>query len=343
VTNLKRRYSIVLLLAILLLLVFASPVLAIADPDASFINAIYAYRNVNETGDMLFLVDETNYYYTLPAVDAYSAILTDFIDEDTITVIATKTIYAFHNSGYGRSVLLMYFDAANCATNTMIWLDAFVIHSYGNPAVTWDDGTAPTVTKTMGGAGTFWSTTTATVDVQTELALRIVSYAQLLDSDWGYSGTVNSLISNTTDGMKLSATGQAYFLGVLPGLNGIAPDAFSSVVVTPEVHKKTYTNAGALAAAAKLIGTPFDLTPLATSWGLTIGWLNSIVVLAIIAGLDYFLVRRMMSTKGIVLIDSFIFIGAAIIGALPLMIIIGGGAACAFFILNVFFLSKANV
>ena len=323
-------------------LLISTAVFAIATPNAGpTINAIYAFRNIDEAGDMLFLVDQSTNYTQLPAEDAYSAILTTFYDEDGITHIATGTIYSqIYNGGYGRSIVALYFDKANCTANTMVWLDAFDFYVVGNPTLTWTPSTPSSVVKNVD----YWETATNTDIVQTMLAARIVVLANVLDHSWGTNGTINSLIKATVDGVKLSDIGQAYFMGVLPGISTIASDAFSVAIVTPDIHKRTYGNQGALDLAAQLLLTPFDMTDLAAKIGMSLGWLNSIITLAIIVGIDYLFTRKgMMGTRGIVMIDDFIFIAAAVSGALPLMIVIGGAAAAAFFTLNVFFLSKANV
>lgn len=326
--------------SIILALALSTAVFAIATPNSGpTINAIYAFRNADETGDMLFLVDQTTYYPVLPAEDAYSAILTELHDVGGAPKIATSTIYAFHTGGYGRSVVALYFNAANCTTNGMAWLDAFVFKVVGNPTLTWVPS-APTTS----GSVSYWSTNTIKSKVQAEIATRIIELTRALDSSWQTIGTSNSLITNTTDGVMLSDVGQAYWLGVLPGINTIAPNAFSVVILTPDIHKRTYSNQGALNLAAQLLLTPFDFTGLATKFGMTIGWINSLIVLAIMIGLDYLFIRQhLMGTRGIVMIDDFIFIAAAVSGALPLMVLLGGAVAAAFFTLNVFFLSKANL
>lgn len=323
------------------ILLTATPVLGIATPNAGpTIHAVYAFRNVDEAGDMLFLVDQSTNYTALPAEDAYSAILTTFYDEDGITLIATGTIYVFYNGGYGRSIVALYFDAANCNTNAMVWLDAFDIYVVGNPALTWAPSTPTSAVANVD----YWSTNTAQANVQSELANRVIELTRVLDNSWGLAGTGNSLLTNTTNGIKLSEIGQAYWIGVLPGISTVASDAFSVAVVTPDIHKRTYGNQGALDLAAQLLTTPFDFTGLSTKLGISLGWLNSIVVLAIIILIDWlFIKNHLMGTRGIILIDDFIFIAAAVAGMLPLMILLGGAVAAAFFTLNVFFLSKANI
>jgi len=328
--------------SIILAVSLVTSVLAIATPSSGpTINAIYAFRNVKETGDMLFLIDQSTDYTVLPAEDAYSAILTTLYDEDGVTHIATGTIYSqLHNGGYGRSIVAMYFNAANCTTNTMVWLDDFDFYVVGNPDLTW----TPSIPTSAVGNVDYWASATSISNVQDFLAARIIVLSNILDYSWETNGTAYSLISATTGGPKLSNIGQAYWLGVLPGISTIAPNAFSVVVETPDIHKRTYGNQGALDLAAQLLLTPFDFTGLSTKLGISLGWLNSIIVLAVIVLIDWLFIRNhLMGTRGIILIDDFIFIATAVAGLLPLMVLLGGAVAAAFFTLNVFFLSKANV
>jgi hypothetical protein len=340
--NMKHRifkFLIVIITIVVIILFPINSALAIATPTTCAINSIYAFRNVDETSDMLFLVDETTTYLTLPAENAYSAILTIMYKADGVTQVAISTIYAFHTAGYGRSIVAFYLNAASVTSNGLTWLDAVNFKVYGNPTLTW----APTAPATVLTHVSYWSTETAKANVQSELASRIIVMMQTLDTSWGTAGTTDSLLTNTTDGVKLSSIGQAYILGVLPGVNVIAPDAFSVVVTAPDIHKKVYGNAGALATAAQLLLTPFDFTGLGAKLGISIGWLNSIITLGIIVLIDWqFIKNHLMGTRGIVMIDDFIFIAATVSGALPLMIVLGGAVAAAFFTLNVFFLSKAN-
>ena len=60
-TKFTKLFSI-LALALLGLLLVASPVFAIEPPDALQIDSVYAYRHCLETNDQLYLVEYTIYY-----------------------------------------------------------------------------------------------------------------------------------------------------------------------------------------------------------------------------------------------------------------------------------------
>lgn len=332
------RKLLVVIASVTTCVAIAVPVLAISNPDIGpTINAVYAFQNVAMAGDMLFFIDENIFYNTLPSENAYSAYYLNFIDEDAVTIIASKRIFPFYNYGYGRGIIGFYFNASTCTANTMIWSDAFVFSLEGDPALSWDVA-APSDTSYV----TTWSTYTSMALVREEVSELVINFAQTLDGVWGYGGTVNTLLSSTSDGLKLSDIGEAYFTGVLPGLSGIAQDAYGTSVTNPDIHKRVYGSGGATALTGQLTGTPFDLTGVATSMGLTLGCLNSILVLVVVVAIDYFMVRKQMSHKGIVMIDCFVFLLAAIMGILPLLIVLGGAVLCILAVVNVFFWSKSG-
>jgi hypothetical protein len=331
------RKLFVIIASVITCLAIALPCFSIANPDGGpTIDDVYAFRNVIDSGDMLFIVDESTDYTVLPAESATEAFIVKLIDTDGTTQLGSATIYNFHDKGWGESIIALYFSAASVTAKTMGWLDAFTVRLDGNPVLTWP-GAPPSDTATI----TNWSSNINTSLVQNELAILILGLADSLNVDWSYVGTSLTLIQSTSDGNKLSAVGQAYFQGVLPGIQSIAPNAFSVSVTSPTIHKRTYGSGGATGLAGQLTGTPYDLTPVATSLGLTLGWLNSIIVLIIVVVIDYLMVRKQMSTKGIVMVDCFVFIMAAVMGVLPLMIVLGGATLCVLAIVNVFFFSKS--
>ena len=336
------RKLFVIIASVTTCLAIALPVLAIDNPDVGpEIHAVYAFQNAAQSGDMLFFVDETTDYVALPNENAFSAFSVSLIDEDTVTVIGTVPLTVFHTAGYGRNIAILYFNAASVTANTMVWGDNFVVSLAGNPALTWP-GAVPTDTLTDPDDDFVWSGHTSQALVQQEIATLVITLAEELDSAWGTMGTASALIEYTNDGKKLSEIGMSYFNGILKDLDAIAPDAFKVTVTNPAIHKRTYGSGGATALAAQTLLTPFDLTGVATSLGLSVGWLNSIVVLALIVGIDWWFIKKQMSTKGIILIDIVIFIIAAIMGVLPLLIVLGGAAVSAFIIINVFFLSRSS-
>ena len=109
------RIAVSSFLAMMLLLVMAVPVFAIDDPDALTIHTVFAYRHCLEEDDMLLLIDETIDYSITgePTETATDAYLVRLINATTSAELASVAPYSYHNSGYDRGLVAIYFSAAD--------------------------------------------------------------------------------------------------------------------------------------------------------------------------------------------------------------------------------------
>ncbi len=312
------------------LVAFPLPVLAtvITNPDSISINAVYAYHNLATVGDQLYLIDYNINYVSPPSTPANSNFLFRLNTAGGIS-LAVATPYPYYNNGYGRGVVAFYFSSG-----APTWGDALTVQLSGNPLRTWTSG-VPSVSSSI----SFWSISTTQAASQAELATRVLELALSIGTDWGGMLLASAAVIGTT----LTTVGQTYFCAVIPNLQQMAPAAFSSYLTAPEAHKISYKDTYAANLAALLIGTPLDFTKLASKLGWTIGWTNSLVVFVGIFVLDALLVWKVFrSTKGILLLDDFIFTGASVLGMLPIIVVIGIGIAAAFMTLYVVFYQKSG-
>jgi hypothetical protein len=205
--------------------------LAMAVPDSGpTINAVYAFQNLAQNGDQLYLIDETTTYTTPPAPPllAFSqAFVVRLIAADGTTVLAAADPFTFFNNGYSRNIIAIYFNAASAPA----WEGVYTVQIIGNPLVTWA-GSTPLTTSAI----TWWSPMTGMSLNQHSLSALILTLASYIDTAWGYAGTTSDLLQSTTSGQALSTTGQSVFLGILPGLTSLAPSAFASAVSQPTVN-----------------------------------------------------------------------------------------------------------
>lgn len=224
------------LLVILACLVTILPVavLAQANPDSGpIINAVYAFQNLAQNGDQLYLIDETTIYTTPPAPPALAfgqAFVVRMFAANGTTVLAPAAPFTFFDSGYSRNVIAIYFNS----TSAPLWGGAYTIQIIGNPLIPWS-GSTPLASSTV----TWWSPMTGMALSQGTLATQILILASYLDINWGYTGTSSDLLQSTTSGQALSTVGQSVFLGIQPGLASLAPAAFASVVSQPNVYPNT--------------------------------------------------------------------------------------------------------
>ncbi len=247
----KQRIALVIVLVSLLMFSIATPVLAIAQPTSASVNAVYAYDNCLEDGDLGILVDYTINYGVLPTETANAAYLTVFIDTDGTTQLKSVAPYVFQNSGYDRGLTWIYFSAAEVTTYSIDAADIalYSVWLVGNPTLTWvAPATPPQVIVNIDS----WSTIT---EPATLIALRVLYYAGVLESAWTLD-----MIEVTSLGNKLTTLGASYFENVIVSLRTIAPACFSSTSVPPNINDITYsTSFGAIATSTVLVGSPVTL------------------------------------------------------------------------------------
>lgn len=223
-----KRILATLALVIILLMASAIPVLAIDDPDTPpTINAVYVYEDLLETGDAGVLVD---YYldYTIagiPDETVTEAYLVVFLDTDGVTQLKAVSPFAFVDKGYGRGLAWIYFSAAEVTEYAISSVNETLYRVWlvGNPTLDWDTDPPKTITS-IG----YWQPSGS--NTSTLLSLRVISYANTLESLWG---VLYDLVEATPLGSKLTTLGESYFLSVIPNLRTMAPSAFASGELSP--------------------------------------------------------------------------------------------------------------
>lgn len=227
------------LLAAAIILLSVAPVFAIADPTVPpELPSVYVY-NLDDGG--IGIICEYHLHYApLPTVadpndTATNAYLVSFLDIGGAPLRAVAP-YSYHDSGYGVGIAWIRFTAAEVITLSIDAVDValYTVRIEGNPTIPsgWG-GAIPSITASI----TDWFTTG---DPKVLLALRIISYAQILDPIW----TPIDLLESTALGPRLSTTGVAagedYFQNVIPGLRVLAPNAFASSELTPSLEDINY-------------------------------------------------------------------------------------------------------
>jgi hypothetical protein len=209
------RYKIVavLLFAVLPWLLLGSGALALTPPDSMTIYSTRVVRNTVEDGDVAiafhYFVDDNS--YTDPAS---STILFRLYDTDNTTLLSSTVPYVYFGYGYDNGIALFYFSASDNLT----WGEAYRINIAGSPAF-FDP--QPTPYNYFLSSSDYSSETTqaANQDLMTDYVLGV---ARLLEIAY----PTYSLYGSTDMGVVLSAVGEAYFRGAMPGLQSIAPDLF---------------------------------------------------------------------------------------------------------------------
>jgi hypothetical protein len=245
-----------ILAAIISSFLVVSPVFA-TDPDIPspfIIGTPKVFRHIFETDDYLLVFPyEITYSSGQPNRSASELFTYRLIDDDGVTTLGTVVPYAYNNYGYGKGVAAIYFAESSAPD----WYGLYTIRIDGNP-VYWDS--PPTTTHTLS-AAEYYSGTTPEAN-KGALAAFILIQASALEINWG----VKLYDSNSTGGISLTSTGQAYFTSVIPGLISVCPSIMNSSVSTPEY---TATNNPGTSAAYNWLHQ-WDGTIL-ENWGNNIG------------------------------------------------------------------------
>lgn len=312
------RWSLALILALLGILTLGLPVSAQpADPTTLVINEVSAYENALAEGDQLYLVMYTIHYATLPVKAGNITYRADelFIFRllDGTTEVTSAKPFPFYNNGFGLGVVAFYLDPEDAPT----WESSLTVELTGDPLAGWI-GTPPQVSTDV----ISWTTGT-TGDIQEDVSTKILVLASRLQQSWDVTllATVQSLT-------VLNEVGQTYFAGVVPYLNQIAPYAMGSYTFAPDFPgDKPSDMTYAAELEEGILDTLFDVSAVASSWGMSRGVLTAVLYYAFVVVFFVLLMYKAGMRKGMMLLLWPFVIGGAFFGV-PLVVTILGGFAC---------------
>lgn len=319
----KRLIALVaVLLALLPVQVFA-----IADPDTLTINNAWAYRHLLETGDQLYLIDFTIEYAANPTETASDAFIVRLMDG--ATELLSTTPYAYFDDGYARGVAGLYFSAADAP----VWAGAYDIQVMGNPLLAWG-GAIPDTTMAVAN----WSASTSLALTSGELASRVLILAQTLETNW----SIDLIESAGGGGNQLTSYGEAYFTTVIYELATICPQIFSIQIYEPAFPAKTFGQSYATALANDVVGTPLDMSDLATKIGVSTMWVSGALYAVVCVALLILVGRGTGSSKATTALLIPCIIVGALLGIIPLVAAIMMGFIAGLLVLWSLFGGKAS-
>ena len=304
-----KRFSSVIILALLALFLIATPAYAdTPDPDSNpTIESFNNYRNSLEPGDWLLVIYANIPYSSIPDTPVTETFIWRLMDTDEVTELGSTIGTNYNDDGYGYNVYSMYFSADEVTAKGMVWETSYIARLSGNPAVF---DTPPIYNFTIN-AGNY-SALTVTADVQAELAARVLTIAADLDNKWGLTAT-NSLLTEAEAGTVLSIFGEAFFRGAIFGLQAMAPGAFSVIIRNLDVPDREFPSEYAENVTGQWGGTWIDTAQEAGKalFGTDYDLLSIIMLLVMSGGL---LIGNIMLTgdhwNGLVDVAAFGIIGA---------------------------------
>jgi len=227
-----RRRSLIysgasLLLALIALLLSASPVLAaVAQPDTIAIAEVHAYRHCLEDDDLLVIVKYHLDYTTNPGNSVEYTYLGRLMNGTT--QLDAVTPYSYYNSGYDWGIFSFYFSTSDAPA----WEGSYTVRLEGNPGLSWDTGTPPLVSIDS----ITWHATTTQAATEVLLESKILSLADDLSDRWSVT-----LTQEVTGGTTLNSAGVQYFSNSISNLQDIVPDVFPTGVEAVEFTEETHT------------------------------------------------------------------------------------------------------
>jgi hypothetical protein len=288
--------------------------LAITPPDDIDILGVWAYRNCRETGDQLYLVEYSINYTSLPSETVTEAYMVRLIDGNT----TLKYLYPFsyYNKGYGKGVAAMYFSSGDPPD----WDEPYLMELLGSPFADWS-GALPSVIYFP---FDLWQDNEVAI-TQVVIASRIIWLANELESDWGKDMVTTSDTGKDT----LTTYAAGYFMNVVPYLSDVAPSIYPegqslpSTIISPDIPPEEVRTDYADTLESSIEGTPLDLTPVATIFGVSRGSLTAILYYGMVLVVLILVARRIESYRPVMLLGGFLVIIGSFVGV-PLMVAILG-------------------
>ena len=251
-----RKLLAALLLALIILLLFASPVFAyLLNPSSVSVPDVKVFRNLAEVGDSLYVFEyainiPSDNYSSTPASDSFLFRLYD-VDGVTLKSSTQPYVYPFLGSnGYDMGVSAFYFGASDNASawDAAVKMNIQGLPFYYSPAV-------PNVTYT------FYTLTTddyVTANTSEENRSLLKDYILLLcdrlTSNYAATGVI--LKTSSDSGIVLSNYGENYFRGAIPGIQDLCPGLFYIQVYVPgKMDVVPYDSSVSENYSARLTGT----------------------------------------------------------------------------------------
>jgi hypothetical protein len=237
---------------------------------------------------------------------------------DGNTTLSYVYPFSYHNKGYDKGVAAIYFSSADPPD----WDEPYLMELLGNPFSDWG-GELPSV---LYFPFDLWQDNELAI-TQALVSSRIIWLANELEDDWGQ----DMVTTSDTGKDVLTAYAVGYFANVVPYLSDIAPTIFPAgsqpaTIIPPEIPPEQERTDYADSLTADIIGTPFDLTNVATVFGVSRGAMTAILYYGLVLVFLIIVARRIGSYRPVMLIGGFLVIIGSFLGV-PLMVAILGGLA----------------
>lgn len=203
------------------------PALATDAPTSRSVISSFVVRNAVEPGDMAIAFHYNIAYSDYPTELASETFMFRLYTSDLSEVLATSVPYSYSfNNGYGQGISGFYFSADDAPT----WGEAYKINIAASP-IYFDP--VPAAYYSSLSNYSIETDQDASQDAMRDYILDVCHLLQAFDADLVLTG-------NTDYGEMLSAFGESYLRGAIPGISSIAPGLFMVQTYSISLETPTY-------------------------------------------------------------------------------------------------------
>ena len=301
------------LLALLSMLLIASPVLAIADPSPITLNTVKVFQNIFVSGDRLFIGEHNINYTVEPTEAAVDAFQLQLRSTDNATLIRAKGA-----TDYQWNLTSIYFTPAQVTSSNITWESNYIMRITGNPAMfgTLTEGTNM-ATKTL--SPTDWNAD-GTLTSKHLLKLYIIDIAQRMEVDLA----IVLLVTTAGGETVLNGTGRILILAAIPGLDSAIPSLFQLSGATANLPSvavnATYETSTTI---SNKLGTDIanSFAGIGTFFGITSGQAAGIWIMLFILTVMSIVFLNSGNSTGAMILAVPIAVMGAYLGAIPLTLL----------------------
>lgn len=226
-----------IMVAIVAMLIWSVPVLAIDEPSGVSLEDIMVVEDVINDGDAVAFVPYTVSFGTEPDENIDLTFIFTMLSPDTTQQLGQVTAFPFQNGGYGSGLVSFYYEDG-LVTGTAYTFRVQENPTYYPSPAYWDFNISEANYSTAS---------------DTDAAVRswILSVATALQAEWSIE-----LLTNDDNGqIILSAYGQIYFGTAVPGLPLMASSLYDVQIRNPSYEKRSWDYTIAESMRTKYSGT----------------------------------------------------------------------------------------
>jgi len=310
----KRSWRIILVVC-LALIVFATPVYAINNPDSLTIPYYQVFYNVLETGDML-ITAESKLIYAVEPTD-YTA--NQAFEFDLLNVSGTDLLASVALAAYGDRPIGIYLSATRVTTLALTVGTAYQLRIMGNPLIfPTQAGNTAFVTLDASDYTDQLLGVDGGVPSSNNLRNGMITIANSMET---YDTPVDSYLVNVQGYTYLTSAGGDLFMAGIPALSTMCPILFATGVnaMDSQAPETTGTYASVVTPAQQWGSTVANgLTNLGIYLGISQALAGSVILLILAIMLGVYVYSKTESGITLILLIAVVPFVGAYLGLMPM-------------------------